>query len=63
MDKPVNEVPDIPVNQIKTYIKFLKSWWHSYFRWVNRGIQIKQPLGKKEIQLYCQKYVLGLFVW
>lgn len=62
MDKPVNEVPDIPVNQIKAYIKISKEVDGTpIFEWVNREEYSNKiaPLGKKEIQLLLPKYVLG----
>ena len=62
MDKPVNEVPDIPVNQIKAYIKISKEVGGTpIFEWVNREEYSNKtaPLGKKEIQLLLPKYVLG----
>lgn len=62
MDKSVNEVPDIPVNQIKAHIKILKEVDQTpTFEWINRQVYSNktEPLGKKEIQLLLPKYVLG----
>lgn len=62
MDKAINEIPDIPVIQIKAHIKILKEVDKTpKFEWVNRHeySNKKEPLGKKEIQLLLPKYVLG----
>jgi len=62
MDKPTNEIPDIPVIQIKAHIKILKEVDKTpKFEWVNRYEYSNktEPLGKKEIQLLLPKYVLG----
>ena len=62
IDKSVNDIPDIPVNQIKARIHLSKEEGKTpVFEWVNRHEYSNQttPLGKKEIQLLLPSYVLG----
>lgn len=62
MDKPISDLPQIPINQIKAHIRITKEVGQTpIFEWVNRNeySNITEPLGKKEIQLLLPKYVLG----
>lgn len=62
IDKPINELPQIPINQIWAYIQITKEVGQTpVFEWVNRNeYSIKtEPLGKNEIHLLLPKYVLG----
>jgi len=62
MDKPINELPDIPINQIKARIRIIKEVGQTpVFDWINRNNYSNktEQLGKKEIQLLLPKYVLG----
>lgn len=62
MDKPVNELPAIPINQIKARISITKEIGKTpVFDWINRGEYSNkiQLLSKIEIQLLLPKYVLG----
>lgn len=62
MDKPINELPEIPINQIKAQIKISKEVNQTpIFEWLNRSeySNKSESLGKKEIQLLLPKYILG----
>jgi restriction system-associated AAA family ATPase len=62
MDKSVNEVPEIPIIQIKAHIRIIKEVGQTpIFEWVNRNEYSNkiELLGKTEIQLLLPKYVLG----
>lgn len=62
MNKPVNDLPQIPISQIKAHIRISKEVGQTpIFEWINRGEYSNktESLGKKEIQLLLPKYVLG----
>ena len=62
MDRPINELPQIPINQIKAHISITKEIGKTpLFKWVNRNeySNKKEPLGKIEIQNLLPKYILG----
>ncbi len=62
IDKPINELPQIPINEIKAHIRIIKEIGETpIFEWVNRSeySNKKEPLGKMEIQMLLPKYVLG----
>jgi restriction system-associated AAA family ATPase len=61
IDKPINELPQIPINEIKAHIRIIKEIGETpIFEWVNRSeySNKKEPLGKMEIQMLLPKYVL-----
>lgn len=62
MDKAINELPEIPINQIKAHIRVTKEVGQTpIFEWVNRSEYSNktESLGKIEIQFLLPKYVLG----
>ncbi|MBP1682538.1 MAG: hypothetical protein H6Q27_101 [Ignavibacteriaceae bacterium] len=62
MDKPISDLPQIPISQIKAHIRITKEIGQTpVFKWLNRNEYSNktEPLGKKEIQLLLPKYVLG----
>ncbi|REH00991.1 restriction system-associated AAA family ATPase [Flavobacterium aquicola] len=62
MDKAINELPEIPINQIKAKISITKKVGQiPVFKWLNRNEYSNkiELLGKKEIQLLLPKYILG----
>ena len=62
IDKTIDELPDIPINQIKAHIQITKEVGQTpNFEWLNRKEYSNktESLGKKEIQLLLPRYVLG----
>lgn len=62
INKPISDLPQIPINQIKAHIRITKEVGQTpVFEWINRAEYSNktEPLGKKEIQLLLPKYVLG----
>lgn len=62
IDKTLDELPDIPINQIKAHIQITKVVGQTpVLEWVNRNEYSNktEPLGKKEIQFLLPKYILG----
>lgn len=62
IDKSMNDLPQIPINQIKAHIQISKEVGETpIFKWINRNEYSNkaEPLGKKEIQQLLPKYVLG----
>ena len=62
MDKPIDELPETPINEVFASISIIKEIGKSpVFEWKNRKEYSTktEPLGKKEIQQLLPKYVLG----
>lgn len=62
MDKPIDELPETPVNEVFASISIIKEIGKSpVFEWKNRKEYSTktEPLGKKEVQQLLPKYVLG----
>jgi restriction system-associated AAA family ATPase len=62
MNKPINELPQIPINQIKAHILIVKEAGNKpKVQWLNKSDYSTKSddLDKKSIQLLLPKYVLG----